>query len=280
MSSIQDRIRRLESQDGLPDTSVPATGAVAKAKARLSRSENDGDAGTSRSVSNMASKFIPEKKGEERTATVSQLRERVTSAGKSTGGAVSARAAAFSSDKTATSGGAQVSARLGALEASEGAASKSGGVAARAGRFEKKEDTSSTVSSGLVTMRSGQLSEKEKREPSPSSGLSSRTALFENAKKNQPERPKTPPSRVAAATAAFANKASLGDKAEQPKMGKVASAAKDRELHEVRLELADMSAVSKELLSEVAKLRAGMREMEAMRDALLKRVDYLERKAK
>lgn len=282
--SIQDRIRRLQ-QNGDGDDALPVSGAVAAAKARLARSTLDIDSGKPRTVSNIASKFTSEEEAEKipsvRPPSVPALRERVTGASsqKNSTHSVTARAQALSDNSNSDgSNPSQVSARLGALNSR---ANDNGGVAARAGKFEKAASEDRQKVSGLVSMRSNQLDEK-KAPSAPSTPLKSRAALFESDKHKKKEEEPTSsanaPSRVAAATAAFNRKPN--DEAEQPKVGRVASAAKDRELHEVRTELSDMVAVSQELLSELAQLRKGMREMEATRDGLLKRIEKLEKKAK
>ncbi len=281
--SIQDRIRRLQ-QNGDGDDALPVSGAVAAAKARLARSSQDDDLGKPRTVSNIASKFASDAKVEKSTSTrppsVSALRERVTAAsssGKDPTQSVTARAAALSGNSDNPTNTAQVSARLGALNSH---ANDNGGVAARAGKFEKAASEDRQKVSGLVSVRSNQLDEKQ-APSAPSTPLKSRAALFEGEKAKQKEEPvagTNAPSRVAAATAAFDRKPTQVD--EQPAVGRVASAAKDREMHEVRTELSDMVAVTQELLSELAQLRKGMREMEATRDVLLKRIDKLEKKAR
>lgn len=262
MSSIQDRIRRLESGAGDGGSAAPS-GAVAAAKARFAR-------GASADVSNIASRF----KGEVEdapvaTPSVAALRERVQAPAAS----VSARAAMLAA-RPSESGSARVSARRDALESRGDAAA----LSARTDRFERAASTSTEDSRplGLIALRSGKFDGEQTRPHTARAALQNRAAIFEKPRSEDEAPAKKPPALVPVAPA----EPQPSKTAKAPALGRVASAAKDRELHEVRAELADMVSASKELLSELARLRAAMQDMERSRDALLKRVNALERKAK
>lgn len=189
MSSIQDRIRRLQSAESTDDQTRPASGTVEAAKARLSRGQSE----SAKTVSSIANRFAkPVADDGPKGPSVAAMREKVATAG--TASTVQARAAKLATPADERGGSARVAAARGALDAGRG-----GGVSNVAGRFEKAAP--STPTGGKLAGRASifeNVAEAEMTAASPraNSGLRPRRNLHE-AKADGP--PKSGMSQRAAA---------------------------------------------------------------------------------